>query len=240
MGLVRDRFRQRAPLQMLIFGLFLIGLQAYLAAGSGAVQFMVEFSLKKLLLQVPAGILAVWIASLFIEFDFGTVGGIAMKIAAITMLAEGVACWIPIPFFSIMAEVTVMIVGFFVLFDLSKWPTYLIVLLNFAVLFGAHYVMANYIDSPRSFGSRPPGRYSDLRTGEPNPTVLLCDDRESGPGDNHLSRTQCVMSDRRSSDWSRSMSIWAERPRGWHSDGTIEGPAMLTGLVLIFLGGHLR
>ena len=192
MGLVRDRYRRRAPLQMLVVGLVLIGLQAYLAAGSGAAQFMVEFSLKKLLIQVPAGIIAVWIASRFIDFDFGTIGGIAIKIAAITVLAEGVACWIPIPFFSIMAELTVMLVGFFVLFDLSKWQTYLIVLLNFAVLFGAHYVMANYIN-PRSFGSRPPSRYSDLRTSEPNPTVLLCDDRESGHGDNHLSRTEAPM-----------------------------------------------
>ncbi len=129
MGLIRDRSRRTAPLKMLIFGLFLIGLQAYMAAGSGAVEFMVGFSLKKLLIQVPAGIVAVWIASKFIEFDFGTIGGIAIKIAAITVLAEGVACWIPIPFFSIIADLTVMLVGFFVLFELSKWQTYLIVLL---------------------------------------------------------------------------------------------------------------
>ena len=55
MGLLKDRTRRTAPLKMLILGLFLIGLQAYLAAGSGAVQFMVGFSLKKLLIQVPAG-----------------------------------------------------------------------------------------------------------------------------------------------------------------------------------------
>ncbi len=89
----------------------------------------------------------------------------------ITVLAEGVACWIPIPFFSIMAEVTVMIVGFFVLFDLSKWQTYSIVLLNFVVLFGAHYLMANYINPSRSFGSRPPAQFSERRTGMP---TLAC------------------------------------------------------------------
>jgi hypothetical protein len=158
MGLIRDRSRRTAPLKMLVFGLFLIGLQAYLAAGSGAVEFMVGFSLKKLLIQVPSGIIAVWIASKFIDFDFGTIGGIAIKIAAITVLAEGVACWIPIPFFSIIADLTVMLVGFFVLFELSKWQTYLIVLLNFAVLFGAHYLLANYINQPGSYGSRPPAR----------------------------------------------------------------------------------
>jgi hypothetical protein len=48
---------------MLVFGLILIGLPADLAAGSDAAQYMVEFSLKKLLIQVPAGIAAVWIAS---------------------------------------------------------------------------------------------------------------------------------------------------------------------------------
>ena len=111
MSLIRERHRRIAPWQMMIFGLVLIGLQAYLAAGSGAAQFMVEFSLKKLLIQAPAGIIAVWIASRFIDFDFGTIGSIALKIAGITVLAEGVACWVPIPFFSIVAEVTVMIVG---------------------------------------------------------------------------------------------------------------------------------
>jgi hypothetical protein len=189
MGLIRDRSRRTAPIQMLILGLVLIGLQAYLAAGSAAAQFMVGFSLKKLLIQVPAGIVAVWIASRFIDFDFGTIGGIALKIAAITVLAEGVGCWIPIPFFSIMAELTVMLVGFFLLFELSKWQTYLIVLLNFIVLFGAHYLLANYINPSRSFGSRPQGRVADSRNGEPTPTAVLCDDRESGPGERSLSRT---------------------------------------------------
>jgi hypothetical protein len=158
MGLIRDRSRRTAPIKMLILGLFLIGLQAYMAAGSGAAEFMVGFSLKKLLIQVPAGIVAVWLASRFIDFDFGTIGGIAIKIAAIEVLAEGVACWIPIPFFSIIADLTVMLVGFFVLFELSKWQTYLIVLLNFAVLFGAHYLLANYINRSGSYGARPPGR----------------------------------------------------------------------------------
>src|SRR5271166_6311899 len=129
MGLLRDRTRRTAPLKMLIFGLILIGLQAYLAAGPDAMKFVVGFSLKKLLLQVPAGIIAVFIASKFIDFDFGTIGAIAMSIAGITVLAEGVACWIPIPFFSIMADLTVMLVGFFLLFELGKWQTYMIVLL---------------------------------------------------------------------------------------------------------------
>jgi hypothetical protein len=167
MALIRERYRRNAPLKMLILGLILIGCQAYMAAGPGAAQFMVAFSLKKLLIQIPAGIITVWIASRLIEFDFGTIGNIALTIAGITVLAEGVACWIPIPFFSIVAEVTAMIVGFFVLFELSKWQTYMIVLLNFVVLFGAHYLMANYINNSRSFGSRPAARLVDLRTGEP-------------------------------------------------------------------------
>ncbi len=99
------------------------------------------------------------------------------------------ACCIPIPFLSIIAEVTVMILGFFMLFELSKWQTYLIVLLNFAVLFGAHYVMANYINHSRSFGSRPQSQFSEMRTRAPNPPVVLCDDRESGLGDRDPSRT---------------------------------------------------
>jgi hypothetical protein len=173
MGLLRERSRRTAPLKMLIFGLILIGIQAYMAAGPDAVKFMVGFSLKKLLIQIPAGIVAVYIASKFIDFDFGTIGAIAMSIAGITVLAEGVACWIPIPFFSIIADLTVMLVGFFVLFELSKWQTYLIVLLNFAVLFGAHYLLANYINQPRSYGSRPSPSLTDSRIRQIIPPIAL-------------------------------------------------------------------
>jgi hypothetical protein len=158
MALIRDRFRRTAPLQMLILGLVLICVQAFLAAGPGAAGFMAAFTLKKLLIQIPAGIVAIWIASRFFEFDFGTIGRIAQNVAAITVLAEGVACWIPTPFFSIMADLTVMLVGFFVLFELSKWQTYSIVFLNFAVLFGAHYLLANYINQTGSYGARPAAR----------------------------------------------------------------------------------
>jgi hypothetical protein len=71
------------------------------------------------------------------------------------------------PFFSVVAELVVMVVGFFVFFELSKWQTYLIVLLNLLVLFAAHYLMANYVSGSRSFGSRPTAQLSDRRTGEP-------------------------------------------------------------------------
>ena len=37
MGLIRDRSRRAAPFQMLVCGLVLIGLQAYLAAGSTSI-----------------------------------------------------------------------------------------------------------------------------------------------------------------------------------------------------------
>ena len=159
MGWLRARSHRTAPLQMLIFGLILIGYEAYLEAGPDAAEYAVKGSLWKLLIQVPAGIVAVWIAARFIDFDFGTIGVIALKIAAITVLAEGVACWISVPFFSIMAELAVMLVGFFWLFELSKWETYLIVLLNFAVLFGAHYLLANYVNKSHQYGSRPAGRH---------------------------------------------------------------------------------
>jgi hypothetical protein len=55
MALIRDRSRPTAPLKMLLFGLCLIDLQANQVAGSAAAQFVIGFSLKKLLIQVPAG-----------------------------------------------------------------------------------------------------------------------------------------------------------------------------------------
>jgi hypothetical protein len=171
MGLLTERGRRRAPLLMLIAGLGLIGLQAYMTAGSGAIQYAIGYSLQKLVIQIPAGIVAIFVASRLIENDFGPISGIAMRIAAISIFAEGVACWIPvaiysfvpgvtfgslspIPFLTIMAELTVYLIGFFLLFELGKWETWLVVLLNFAALFGAHYLVDNYLNQ-QSFGSRP-------------------------------------------------------------------------------------
>jgi hypothetical protein len=139
---------------MLLFGLVLIGAAAYQQAGPDAAEFAVKGSLQKLMIQVPAGLIAVFVASRLIDFDFGTLGVVALKIAGITVLAEGVACWVPIPFFSMMAELTVMLVGFFWVFELSKWETYLLVLLNFAALFGTRYVVDNYMSSPKTYWSK--------------------------------------------------------------------------------------
>jgi hypothetical protein len=155
MGVLTERGQRRAPYLMLIAGLALIGWQTYTTAGPDAVQYAIGFSLKKLLIQVPAGIVAILVASRLIENDWGTIKDIILRIAGITILAEGVGCWIPIPFFSIIAEITVELIGFFLLFELSKWETYLVVFLNFAALFGAHYLIDNYVNTNQSFGSRP-------------------------------------------------------------------------------------
>jgi hypothetical protein len=143
---------------MLLVGLALIGAEAYQEAGPDAAQFAVKGSLRKLLIQIPAGIVALIVASKLIEVDFGPITIAALKIAAITVLAEGIACWIAIPFFSLVAELTVMLVGFFWMFELGKWETYLVVLLNLAAVFGARYFADNYMDSSHPYwltGDRP-------------------------------------------------------------------------------------
>jgi hypothetical protein len=153
---------------MLLFGLVLIGAEAYQEAGSQAAQFAVKGSLQKLLIQVPAGLIAVFLASRVIDFDVDPLHVIALKVAGIMVLAEGVACWVPVPFFSMMAELTVMVVGFFWLFELSKWETYLLVLLNFAALFGTRYVVDNYMSSPKAYWSQ--ATRAAKRALEPEPT----------------------------------------------------------------------
>lgn len=152
--MLRSGAHRTVPFQMLLFGLVLIGAEAYQEAGQQAAEFAVKGSLQKLMIQIPAGLIAVFVASRIIDFDFGTLGVVALKIAGITVLAEGVACWVPFPFFSIMAELAVMLVGFFWVFELSKWETYLLVLLNFAALFGTRYVVDNYMSSPRTYWSQ--------------------------------------------------------------------------------------
>jgi len=160
MGLMRARSHSRAPIQMLLFGLVLLGAYGYQFGGNAAAKSAVIESLKKLAIQVPVGIVAVWIASRFIDSDFGTLRTIVLKIAGITILSEGVATWVeyfvPFAFFPFMAELTVMLVGYFWLFELTKWETYLIVFLNFAVLIGANYLLENYQSSTpdRSHRSR--------------------------------------------------------------------------------------
>lgn len=156
--MLRARDHYRSPFLMLLVGLALIGAEAYQEAGPDAAQFAVKGSLQKLLIQIPAGIVALVVAAKMIEVDFGPITIAGLKIAAITVLAEGVACWVPIPFFSLMAELTVMVVGFFWLFELGKWETYLVVLLNLAAVFGARYVVDNYMDSSHTYwvtGERP-------------------------------------------------------------------------------------
>ena len=150
MGWIRPGSHGKTPLKLLIFGLILIGARAYSLFGSDAIELALKESLTKLVIQVPAGIVATVIASKLFEFDFGTVGTIALKIAGITILAEGVGCWINVPILEMLAEFTVMLIGFFWLFELSTWQTYLLLFLNYAVLFGAYYVLDNYLDSSRS------------------------------------------------------------------------------------------
>jgi hypothetical protein len=158
MGLMRAGSHRRVPIQMLLFGLGLLALNAYQFGGNAAAKFVVVESLKKLAIQVPAGIIAVWIAARIIDSDFGTIGTIALKIAGITILAEGVAGWVdtlvPFPFFAFAGELVVMLVGFFWLFELTKWETYLIVFLNFAVLIGANYLLEKYQSSARTPSQR--------------------------------------------------------------------------------------
>jgi len=153
MGWIRPGAHSKTPLKLLIFGLILIGGHAYYVYGSGdAAEYAIKDSLAKLMVEVPAGIIATFIASRLFDFDFGTIGTIALKIAGITILAEGVASWFPpeFRFFGVAAEIAVMLVGFFWLFELSTFQTYILLGLNFAVLFGAYYVLDNYMQSPRS------------------------------------------------------------------------------------------
>lgn len=150
MGWIRAGAHRTTPLKLLIVGLILIAARAYSLYGSGAVEAALTDSLTKLLIQVPAGVVATIIASRLFEVEFGPLGVVALKIAGIIILAEGVGCWIPIPILEVLAEFVVMLIGFFWLFELTAFQTYLILFLNFAVLFGAYYVLDNYLDSPRS------------------------------------------------------------------------------------------
>lgn len=148
---LRAGSHRRAPFLMLLVGLALIGAEAYLEAGQGAAEYAVKGSLQKLLIQVPAGIVALAVASRFIDVDFGPITVVALKVAGIMVLAEGVGCWIPIPFFSMAAEMAVLVVGFFWMFELGTWETYFVVFLNLAAVFGARYLVDQYMSPSHAY-----------------------------------------------------------------------------------------
>jgi hypothetical protein len=143
---------------MLIGGLVLLGANAYYFGGPTDAQHIVIDSLKKLAVQVPAGIIAIWLAGRFIESDFGDIFTIALKIAGIAVLAEAVHAWVfsyvPFEFFAFMAGLAVVMVGYFWLFDLGKWETIFLVILNFVVTIGVYYVVDNYFQSPQASAYR--------------------------------------------------------------------------------------
>jgi hypothetical protein len=148
---MRARSHRTVPIQMFLFGVVLLGAYGYQFGGKDTAKIAVIMSLKKLAIQVPVGVIAVWLASRIIDSDFGTIGTIILKIAGISILAEAVACWVdyfvPFAFFPFAAELTMMLVGYFWLFELGKWETYLVVFLNFVVLIAANYVLDNYWQS---------------------------------------------------------------------------------------------
>ena len=59
-------------------------------------------------------------------------------------------------FIPMMVALAVMLVGFFWLFELSKWETYLIVLFYLATFYGVHYLLGHNLQTMRSAPPRAP------------------------------------------------------------------------------------
>jgi hypothetical protein len=158
MGLMTVRSHRTAPIQIFLLGVVMLAAYGYQFGGKDTAKIAVIMSLKKLAIQVPVGVIAVWIASRFIDSDFGTIGTILLKIAGISLFAEAVACWVdyfvPFAFFPFAAELTVMLIGYFWLFELGNWESYLVVFLNFAVLIGSNYFLDNYWQSSNNGGQQ--------------------------------------------------------------------------------------
>ncbi len=75
---------------MLRFGLALPGTKAYMTGSHAATKFAVIGSLKKLAIEVRAEMFAVWNKSRLVDFDFATMGIVALNIAAIKIVADRV------------------------------------------------------------------------------------------------------------------------------------------------------
>ena len=144
----------KVPIAMLISSLVAIGFLGYSRAGDVGAQFLIQAAVTQTLMQLPVGLLIIFIAGKLFAFDFGTFGTVSLKVVAISIFEEavimalGLLAGIP-PATPISAAISFVIFLFLImiLFETTGAETWIVAGVALAISYGiSHY---SHPDAPR-------------------------------------------------------------------------------------------
>jgi hypothetical protein len=138
----------KVPFAIILGSLAAIFGMGYLQGGEGAAEGILDYSIRHIAFQFPVGLLVIFIASRIIEFDFGTIVTISLKILAISSFCLAIAVALLVfagqPETSIVTVAVDFVAYLFlvmILFGTSGLETWIIAALSIAVPYGLnHYV----------------------------------------------------------------------------------------------------
>ena len=138
----------KVPFAIILASLGAIFGMGYMAGGEQAAQGVLDYAVRQIAFQFPIGILVIFIASRFFEFDFGTITTISLKVLAISALCLAISVAMYVfagqPETSLITAAINFVVFLFmtmILFGTSGLETWIIAALSIAVPYGLnHYV----------------------------------------------------------------------------------------------------
>jgi len=138
----------KVPFAIILASLAAIFGMGYLQGGEQAAQGVLDYSIRQIAFQFPIGLLVIFVASRIIEFDFGTIVTISLKVLAIAAfcLAISVAMFVFAgqPENSLITAAINFVAFLFlvmILFGTSGLETWIIAALSVAIPYGLnHYV----------------------------------------------------------------------------------------------------
>lgn len=138
----------KVPFAIILASLAAIFGIGYLRGGEQAAEGVLDYSLRQIAFQFPMGLLVIFVASRIIEFDFGTIVTISLKILAISALCVAISVAMFVfagqPENSLITLAINFVVFLFlvmILFGTSGLETWIIAALSVAIPYGLnHYV----------------------------------------------------------------------------------------------------
>ena len=138
----------KVPFAIILASLAAIFGMGYMQGGEQAAQGVLDYAIRQIAFQFPIGILVIFIASRFFEFDFGTITTISLKVLAISSLclAISVAMFVfagqsETSLITAAINFVVFLFMIMILFGTSGLETWIIAALSVAVPYGLnHYV----------------------------------------------------------------------------------------------------
>jgi hypothetical protein len=159
----------KVPAALILASLGAIFGMGYLQGGEQAAEGVLNFSLRQIGYQFPVGLLVIFVASRLIEFDFGTIVTISLKILAISSvcLAISVAMFVFAgqPESSLVTAALNFVTFLFlvmILFGTSGLETWLIAALSIAVPYALNHYIVPAVQA--QLQEKPPAASAPART----------------------------------------------------------------------------